>query len=257
MSKVEYGLQMFSLRDIARDDLEAALRGTARLGYKYVELTRITENPAEKVKGWLDELGLICCATHTGLALLTPETIDETTKIHKILNCDYLVIPNAPFGEGKEEAERIIEAMNFAQKKLAENGIGMAYHNHSREFFPTPFGMVFEDEVINRTSLDLELDTFWSFNSGVDTLAFLEKYKSRIKIVHLRDGIPSAPECKSFERCQEGVVGKSLGEGLAPVKEVREWAIKNNVRMVIESGGCNPTGLEESERCIKYLRSLE
>ena len=45
--------------------------------------------------------------------------------------------------------------------------------------------------------------------------------------------------------------------GEAPVAAIREWALKNNVRMVVESEGLDPTGIEEAARCMEYLRSLE
>ena len=51
--------------------------------------------------------------------------------------------------------------------------------------------------------------------------------------------------------------GKSLGSGMAPVKAVRDWALANNVLMVVESEGLDPTGPEEVKRCIDFLRSLE
>ena len=47
------------------------------------------------------------------------------------------------------------------------------------------------------------------------------------------------------------------GEGRAPIKAIHEWANKNNVLMVIESEGLNPTGLQEVERCITFLKGLD
>ena len=61
----------------------------------------------------------------------------------------------------------------------------------------------------------------------------------------------------SFENAKNGAEGKSVGSGMAPVEAVRDWAIKNNVLMVIESEGLDPTGPEEVKRCIDFLRSLE
>ena len=34
---MEYGIQMFSVRDVAEKDLREALRRVAELGYRYVE----------------------------------------------------------------------------------------------------------------------------------------------------------------------------------------------------------------------------
>ena len=55
----------------------------------------------------------------------------------------------------------------------------------------------------------------------------------------------------------DGDEGLSLGLGYAPVKLIREWAIKNNVLMVVESEGLDPTGPDEVLRCMEYLRTLD
>ena len=34
---MEYGLQMFSVRDMTEKDLEGAIRAVAALGYRYIE----------------------------------------------------------------------------------------------------------------------------------------------------------------------------------------------------------------------------
>ena len=35
--RTEYGIQMFSIRDLAQKDLEAALRTVSEQGYKYID----------------------------------------------------------------------------------------------------------------------------------------------------------------------------------------------------------------------------
>lgn len=256
MARTEYGLQMYSVRDITPDSLKDALKKVADLGYKYIEFAGFFDNKAEDVKAWLDENGLVCSGTHTGMDAILPEKIDETIAYHKAIGCDMLIVPGCDW-TSVEKANWVIDTLNSAQKKLAENGIKLGYHNHSREFFPTADGIVFEDEIINRTSVVLEIDTFWLFNTGRDVIPFLEEHKDRIKLVHLKDGIPSADENKNFDHVHDGVKGLSVGSGKAPVKAVREWAIKNNVLMVIESEGLDPTGLEEVGRCISFLRTLD
>ncbi len=256
MERVEYGIQMYSVRDLAKESLKDALKRVAELGYKYIEFAGFFENSAEDVKSWLDEYGLVCSGTHTPVGALADDKIDATIAYHKAIGCDNLIVPNCD-GFSREKSDNMINFFNFVQKKLADNGIRMGYHNHSREFFPTPDGVVLEDEIINRTSLELEIDTFWLFNSGLDVIKYLDEHKDRIKVIHLKDGIPSAAVNKNFAHVHDDVKGMSVGSGEAPVEKVREWAIKNNVLMVIESEGLNPTGIEEVERCIKFLRTLD
>lgn len=253
---VDYGLQMYSLRDVTKEDLKGSLKMVADMGYKYVEFAGFFGHAAEDVKAWLDEYGLICSGTHTGADPITEDKIDETIAYHKTIGCKNLIIPGMDWST-EEKMDENIALMNAAQKKLAENGIVLGYHNHSREFFPTSYGKIIEDEIIKRTSVELEIDTFWAFNAGVDPVAYCESLKDRIRVVHLKDGIPSKPEDHNYDHVHDGVVGKSSGAGEAPVKAVREWAIKNNVLMVIESEGLEPTGPEEVKRCIDFLRTLD
>ena len=253
---MEYGIQMYSVRDVAKEDLRKALKTVAELGYRYVEFAGFFDRPAGDVKAWLDEYGLICSGTHTGLDQLAPDRIDATIAYHKAIGCDNLIVPGA-----KWDPEDVLEAnlalLNEAQRKLAAAGIALGYHNHSKEFFPNPCGKVIEEELLARTNVELEVDTFWAFNAGLDPVEFLEAHKDRIRVIHLKDGIPSAPDCKNYEHVHDAVEGKALGEGQAPVVRVRDWAIRNGVRIVVESEGLNPTGPEEVCRCIRFLKSLE
>ena len=256
MAKTEYGLQMYSIRDITKDSMRKALEEVANMGYKYIEFAGFFDYNAEQIKTWLDTFGLVCSGTHSGMDAIKPENIDETIRYHKAIGCENLIVPGCDWST-PEAKEWVIETLNAAQKKLAENGIRLGYHNHSREFFPNDFGCVLEDEIIDRTSVELEIDTFWLFNAGIDVIPYLEAHKDRIRVIHLKDGIPSVDENKDFEKVHWGVKGFSVGEGRAPIKAIREWANQNNVLMVIESEGLNPTGLQEVERCITFLKGLD
>ena len=51
----EYGLQLFSVRDITGNDLEGALREVAAMGYRYVEYAGFFGHPAETVAAWQEK----------------------------------------------------------------------------------------------------------------------------------------------------------------------------------------------------------
>lgn len=256
MQTIDYGIQMYSLRDITKEDLKDALKKVADMGYKYVEFAGFFENAAEDVKAWLDEYGLICSGTHTGAAPLAADRIEETIAYHKTIGCKNLIIPGMDWST-REKLDANIELMNVAQQKLAEHGITLGYHNHSSEFLTTPYGAVIEDEIIRRTNVELQIDTFWAFNAGLDPVAYCESLKNRIRVIHLKDGVPTAPENRNYQHNHDGVMGKSIGEGQTPIAAIREWAIQNNVLMVIESEGLDPSGPGEVQRCIDFLRTME
>lgn len=256
MSKTEYGLQMYSLRDVTDKDLKGSLEKVAQMGYRYVEFAGFFGHAATEVKSWLDAYGLVCSGTHTPVSALAEEVIDETIAYHKEIGCGNLIIPGMDWSS-EEKMEQNITLLNTAREKLGENGIILGYHNHSAEFFPTAYGKIIEEEIISRTKVDLEVDIFWAFNAGIDPVEFCEKMKQRIRVIHLKDGIPCRPECRNASSWDQGVRGTSVGEGQAPVEAVREWAIRNHVLMVIESEGCEPTGMEEVKRCIRFLSKLD
>ncbi|MBQ9099461.1 MAG: sugar phosphate isomerase/epimerase [Clostridia bacterium] len=253
---IEYGLQMYSVRDITKENLKDALRQVAEMGYTYVEFAGFFGNTAEDVKAWMDEYGLKCSGTHTSGDLISPWKIKDTIAYHKAIGCTNLIVPSAKW-KTVEEMEYNMALFNYAQKKLAEEGISLGYHNHSGEFYPTPYGKIVEDEIMARTSIDIEIDTFWLFNAGIDPVPYLEAHKDRIKVIHLKDGTVLRDGNGSFANARNGAEGKSVGSGMAPVKAVRDWAIQNGVLMVIESEGLDPTGPAEVKRCIDFLRSLE
>ncbi len=256
MARTEYGLQMYSLRDITKTDLKGALKVAADLGYKYIEFAGFFENTAEDVKRWLDEYGLVCCSTHTRVSLLTDDTLEDTLRYHQVIGCTRLIIPGADWST-EENFNKNLALFAKVQKKAAEYGIEVGYHNHSGEFFPTPYGKIIEDEILKNTDLKVQIDTFWTFNAGLDSIAYLESIKDRVFAVHLKDGIPTAEENRAWGTWIKDVQGKSLGEGKAPVAAVREWCLKNGMPMVVESEGLSPTGPEEVGRCIAYLRTLD
>lgn len=256
MAKVEYGLQMYSVRDITGEDLKDALRQVAEMGYRYIEFAGLFGNSPKDVKAWLDELGLICSSVHIGRAHLEDDVLAQTITEHKCLGCTNLIISGMDWST-QEKMDDNIALINKAQKILAEHGFTLGYHNHSHEFLLTPYGKIIEDEIINRTGAELQIDTWWAYNAGVDPVALCEKLKDRIRVIHLKDGIAVPPEYRNFAHCHDHAVGKSVGVGEAPILAVREWCLKNDVLMVIESEGLEPTGPEEVKRCMDYLRTLD
>lgn len=239
---MNYGLQLFSVRDITKDDMEGALREVAAMGYEFVEFAGFMGHPAQQVKAWLDQYGLRASGTHTGLAALTDDVLDETIAYHKAIGCKNIIVPYEKL-ETKEAVDAVVDRLNQLQPRLAAEGITLHYHNHDHEFKPNQDGVIAEEEFLNRTRINLEVDTYWVFAAGKDPVEFLNQHKDRISVIHLKDGVG-------------GHEGKSLGLGKAPVKEVRETALALGMEMVVESEGLEPTGLEEVKRCIDFLKTL-
>ncbi len=246
--KIGYGIQMYSLRDAVKEDMDKTLKTVADMGYQYIEFAGFAGHSAEEIKAMLDQYGLKCSGTHTGLPALTPETIGETIAYHKAIGCDSIIVPSMPMGTA-EDLEASIAGFNYAQPILAENGISLAFHNHSAEFIETGYGKIAHEELQKRTSIDFEIDTFWAYNAGLDPVKLITDLKDRIRVIHLKDGFKQVGDVYAK--------GMSLGSGEAPVAAVREKALELGFLMVVESETQDPTGPEEVKRCIDYLKSLE
>ena len=234
----DYGLQLYSVRDITGSDLEGALKNVAELGYKNMEFAGFFGNSAETVKGWLDKYGLTVTGTHTGLAALDND-FEGTVAYHKAIGCYDLIVPAAPIGT-KAEVDALVEKMNKYDEMLKKEGIRLHYHNHHREFMPNADGVVANDELFNRTNILFEIDTYWVYVAKKDPLKVLEEYGDRVKFIHLKDGDADGK-------------GVSLGQGSAPVKAVLAKALEKGYGIIVESEGLQPTGLEEVGRCIDFL----
>lgn len=233
-----YGLQLYSVRDITANDLEGALKQVAELGYKNMEFAGFFGNSAETVKEWLKKYGLSVTGTHTGLNLLDSD-FEGTVKYHKDLGCYDLIVPYAST-KNKAEVDALVDKMNKYDELLKKEGIRLHYHNHAHEFMPNEDGIVACDELLKRTDILFEIDTYWVYAAKRNPIEVLDTYGKRIKFIHLKDGTPDGK-------------GFSLGQGSAPVTAVLKKAIIEGYEIIVESEGLDPTGIEEVARCMDFL----
>ncbi len=239
---MEYGIQMYSVRDITGTDMEGALRQVSELGYKYVEFAGFFGIPAEQIKGMLDKYGLRVSGTHTGWQEIA-EHFEETVAYHKAIGNTNIIIPGADLSS-QEKLDAFIDMVNEYQPKLAKEGIRLGYHNHAHEFRPNEDGSMIHDQLVYRTNVELEIDTYWAFVGMQHPVELLERLKDRIHVIHVKDGSADGH-------------GTPLGMGEAPVAAVYAKALELGVPMVVESETCKPDGMTEAKICIEYLKSLE
>lgn len=241
--KYEYGIQMYSVRDITENDLAGALKAVADIGYKYVEFAGFFGHSADEICRFTEDAGVRISGTHSSWHDLTPDKIDETIAYHKAIGNGNYIIPSARLGT-LENIDEFVAVVNGAQDKLYAAGIELAFHNHSTEFETKYWGSTIHTELEKRTALNFEIDTYWAFNAGVDPIVLCERLKDRINTIHLKDGFA-------------GGRGVALGEGHAPVEKVLSMAKEKGLRIVVESEGLQPTGLEEISRCMSFLKAHE
>jgi sugar phosphate isomerase/epimerase len=218
---VPVGLQLYSLGDQPRKDLDGTLKRLAEIGYKRVELAGYMGKTPEQIRASLDRAGLVATSMHAGMRPgvdAEPGLFGDLVKLAqhaRIIGASYVVAPifnppedvklEAQPGEGVRIITRIARAMGEERwKRLAGtlNGIGrtlkaeglqFGYHNHNMEFQPVGSRLAW-DILLAETDPELvtfELDVGWVAASGQDPVATFERSPGRYRLMHVKDVKPT------------------------------------------------------------------
>jgi len=180
-------LMLYSVRDACDADLEGVLRQTAEIGYEGVELHSLHGHPAERVRGWLDEHGLVAIARHSLLGPLEddlPGLIAELRAIGARRLVLAWIEPPANAHEAGAKLERL--AAVAATAKATAPDIAIGFHNHDGELLVLDDGRSFLDRALG-LDIFLELDLGWIWWAGHDGAALLDSTRGRVPIVHVKD----------------------------------------------------------------------
>jgi len=190
MRKIPIGVQLYSVREDCARDLRGTLEALARAGYTGVEFAGTHNRSAKDLRGMLDDLGLKCCGTHTGLDTLLGDQLDRTVEFNLELGNRYLVVPWLAPERRTTKADWLATAALFDEigEEVALQGLLVGYHNHHDEFQSVnggPNGM----DLFFSTSRHaiMQLDTGNAMHGGADPLTYLRRYPGRAITVHLKE----------------------------------------------------------------------
>ena len=169
------GLQLYSLRDDAKRDLEHTLADIAAAGYRDVELLGSFDNfgmPLAHLRDVLDRNGLRAPSTHvSGTAL---DTLDRQLDDARTLGHEYLVVASLPIRGTPtlDDYRHWADRLNDAGRRARTRGVWIAFHNHANDFTLID-GAVPYDLLVERTDpslVRLQLDTGNLAMAGRDPL---------------------------------------------------------------------------------------
>ena len=244
---MKYGVQLYSVRDsVKQNGMRETLRRVSEIGYTSVELAGYGDLDARDLRAALEEFSLKADGAHIGTKALLPENLEDTIADMQIIGIKRLIIPAAKLANA-EQIQDFLDLINTALPRLREAGLEVGFHNHDTEFLPNEDDILPMDRLKEDTDLFFELDTYWAFHAGVDPLAEMDRMGNRLKLIHIKDGIPSLGSHS----------GKPLGLGEAPVEAVYRKAIERGLPIVVESETLTPDGMTEIQICYDYLKSLE
>ena len=238
---MEYGIQLYSVRDRAEENFEKTLETLAQMGYTHMEFDEFFGRTPEQVVALLQRNGLKISGAHINISDLDTQ-FEDLVQFHKAIGNNRFIMVGTRF-KNTEQLDKLIADLNKYQPMLEKEGIQLCLHNHHKEFLPNLDGQIPMKEIWERTNVFFEIDTYWVYIAGKDPLKTLEAMKERTPLIHLKDG-----DAESH--------GFSLGSGTAPVAQVREKAMELGMHIVVESEGLDPDGISEVGRCMDWLKTL-
>jgi sugar phosphate isomerase/epimerase len=245
------GIQLYTLRDDARRDLERTLGDIAAAGYNDVEMLGGMNNfgmAPERVRAILDRNGLRAPSTHVGgsdFDNLDRQFADAATLGHK-----YIILASIPSEHPTlDDYRRWADRLNAAGRLARTHDLWIGFHDEPNDFPPID-GMVPYDVLVDRTDpayVRLQLDTGNAAMGGRDPLDYMKRYGSRYWLFHIKD----APRLGS-------PTDTELGKGVVDFK--RLLAMIDDIDdkfLYVEQETYPGAPLDSARRDYAYLSTLQ
>ena len=184
------GVQLYTVRDLMKDDFEGTIAKVAQIGYKEVEFAGYFGRTADQVKAVLDKNGLKAPSTHVQYDELD-DKFPSVIEFSKKIGLDYIICPWIPedLRKSPDIWKQAAEKFNKCGEQSKKAGMQFGYHNHWFEFLPTD-GKLPYDELLRLCDANLvkmEMDLCWISTTGTDPVKYFEKYPGRFPLVHVKD----------------------------------------------------------------------
>ena len=188
------GLQLYTVRDLAKKDLARTLAAVARIGYREVEFAGHYGHPVSEIRKMLDDSGLAAPSGHYGaseLAAKTESVLDDA----RVLGHRYVTVSWIDAKDRTPDGYRGVASLINATAQVARSeSLELAYHNHSFEFVPLSEGRSGYDILLAECpveNLALQADVFWMKMAGQDPLGWFSRHAGRYRMIHAKDMGPA------------------------------------------------------------------
>lgn len=244
----QIGVQLYSVRDDCAKDLPGVLKAVAKMGYAGVEFAGYYGRSAEELRKMLDENGLKCCGTHTGLDTLLGDNLAKTIAFNKTLGNRYLIVPGLPEERTRDKAAWLETARLFNEisEKLRAENMYIGYHSHAGDFKKiddtTGWDLFFSN---TNSRVVMQLDFGNTKSAGVDPIQYLEKYPGRQRTVHIKEYSHSNPNAL----LGEGDIDWNRALTLLKTRGRTQW-------LIVEAESSATTPLDCIEKNLTNLKAL-
>jgi len=252
------GLQLWSLRASLPKDLAGTLAKVRAMGFREVEGAGLWGKTPPELRAALDAAGLRCTSIHLGMDRLGGDLATVFAEA-KTLGAHRIVCPWIDHDKAftRADALKAAAAFNRIGRSAAEAGLRFGYHCHGYEFVPATEGTLFDTlaGATDASAVEFQIDVFHAYLGGADPARLIEKYKSRVTTLHVKD-LKNGFPVKAGTDDAPGEFIVAVGKGQVDYPAVLRAAMKAGVATYyVEDESNNPFGnVPES---VAYLEAFK
>jgi sugar phosphate isomerase/epimerase len=202
-AKKHLGIATYSVKGL-ESDIEGAFKALADDGYVVMEISNYNAGTGT-VAGYkpadyaalAEKYGIDIISSHARAKFDVKDvegTLAAWGKVfddHKAMGCKYVIFPMNTWAGTVEGVKAECDLMNKIGAEANKRGIKFGYHNHNFEFATLANSdQLYEDFLIANTDPDkvfFQMDVYWITIGGQDPVAYLKKYPTRFKVLHIKD----------------------------------------------------------------------
>jgi len=182
------GIQLYTVREAAKEDFLGVLKQIADIGYKGVEPAGLHGHEPAEIRKVIDDLGMVCCSSHG--PLVTADNLTEQADIARTLGYDTIISGRGGDAWKTLDGIKTVAAEFQASAELLKSaGLKQGYHNHWWEMGRFDGKLGYEIFLESAPDVVGQLDVYWACNFGkVDVPKLLKKHPKRFPLLHVKDG---------------------------------------------------------------------
>jgi sugar phosphate isomerase/epimerase len=254
------GVQLYTVRDLMKEDFDGTIAKVAQVGYKEVEFAGYFGHTAQQVKDILQKNGLTAPSTHVQYDELD-EKFPSVIEFSKTVGMDYIICPWIPeeLRKSPDIWKQASEKFNKCGEQTKKAGMQFGYHNHWFEFLPTN-GKLPYDELLKDCDSNLvkmEMDLCWAVAAGADPVKYFEKYPGRFPLVHVKD-LKTKPKITSggAQNYGDTVDLTEVGSGIIDWKRIFAHSQQAGIKHYIVEHDHPKQPIESITKSYQYLENL-
>lgn len=199
----EFGVQIYTVRDLIAKDYEGTLKALRKVGFDYCEAFsfgdgKLLGKSIKDAKAAFAKSKLPIRSIHASTGATTPNVsgtmnndwqraVDDAAE----LGARYLVCPYLQTAEREniDQYKRLAELMNKCGETSRKSNIQFLYHNHEFEFEELG-GQIPYDIILKETDpywVKMELDIYWARFADKDPIRMFRDNPNRFPLWHVKD----------------------------------------------------------------------